>query len=85
MLEKIRKKVCIALCCLGIVVSFFVFGGHVVYAHGIESLQETNMSEGILRGDVIKTIYRMNNGHLQYRHWNATQGYWVEDHWITLE
>ena len=36
------------------------------------------------RGDVIQTKYRMHNGKLQYRHWNVTQGCWVEDHWITI-
>lgn len=34
--------------------------------------------------DHIIMKYRTLNGHLQCRRWNATQGYWVDPHWITL-
>lgn len=32
--------------------------------------------------DVIVLKMRVHNGRLQYRHWNETQGYWVEPYWI---
>lgn len=32
--------------------------------------------------DHIETKYRYHNGHVQYRRWNATQGYWVDPYWI---
>lgn len=35
--------------------------------------------------DEIVTKFRMLNGHLQYRRWNQTRGYWVDDYWITLK
>lgn len=39
---------------------------------------------GVERADVITIEYRLHNGKLQYRHWNATQGKWVEPDWIDL-
>ena len=32
----------------------------------------------------IITKYRMHNGKLQYRRWNATTGKWVDPYWINL-
>lgn len=34
------------------------------------------------RADVIKRIYRISHGVLQYRRWNQTRGYWVDPEWI---
>ena len=34
--------------------------------------------------DVIVLKTRIHNGVLQYRHWNETRGYWVEDDWTDL-
>ena len=34
--------------------------------------------------DVIILKTRIHNGVAQYRHWNETRGYWVEDDWIDL-
>ena len=34
--------------------------------------------------DVIVLKTRILNGVVQYRHWNETRGYWVEDDWIDL-
>ena len=34
--------------------------------------------------DEIVTKFRMLNGHLQYRRWNQTRGYWVDKKWIDL-
>ena len=33
------------------------------------------------QADVIEVKYRVNNGKLQYRRWNATRGYWVDSTW----
>lgn len=33
--------------------------------------------------DIIETkIRQAADGRLQYRHWNATRGYWIEPDWI---
>ena len=32
--------------------------------------------------DVIVLKTRVNNGKLQYRHWNQTKGCWVDPYWI---
>lgn len=34
----------------------------------------------------IETKYRFNptTGKVQYRRWNATEGYWVDPYWIDL-
>lgn len=42
-------------------------------------------SASVLRADVIETKYRVHNGVLQYRRWNKTHGYWVDDAWIDLK
>ena len=34
--------------------------------------------------DVIQRKYRMYNNKVQYRRWNATRGYWVDEDWIDL-
>ncbi len=34
--------------------------------------------------DVIVLKTRIHNGKAQYRHWNETRGYWVEDDWIDI-
>ena len=37
------------------------------------------------RADVVYWIYReLADGTLQKRRWNATRGYWVDPHWITV-
>lgn len=38
------------------------------------------------RADVVYWIYRtLSDGTVQKRRWNATRGYWVDPHWITVE
>lgn len=53
---------------------------------GATSIQsEGNSSEnGVITpyADEIIYYYRVNNGVLQYRRWNATRGYWVDANWI---
>lgn len=34
--------------------------------------------------DEIVIYTRVNNGKMQYRRWNATQGYWVDPYWKDL-
>lgn len=37
------------------------------------------------RADVVYWIYRtLADGTMQKRRWNATRGYWVDPHWITV-
>lgn len=33
------------------------------------------------QADVIEVKYRVHDGRLQYRRWNATRGYWVDSTW----
>lgn len=37
------------------------------------------------RADQITTEYRIHNGVLQYRRWNATKGVWVDPYWINCD
>lgn len=35
--------------------------------------------------DIIEVKFRRTvDGRVQYRHWNATRGYWIEPDWIDL-
>ncbi|MCR5105123.1 MAG: hypothetical protein K6B68_11870 [Eubacterium sp.] len=61
-----------------------IMNPHYVYAYNNEITQTAYANTELLRGDVIVTKYRLHNGYYQYRHWNETQGCWVEDHWITI-
>ncbi len=37
------------------------------------------------KADVVYWIYRtLADGTMQKRRWNATRGYWVDPHWITV-
>lgn len=36
----------------------------------------------VFSSDIIIYKYRVNNGRLQYRRWNDTQGKWVDNYWI---
>ena len=37
------------------------------------------------RADVVYWAYRvLSDGTIQKRRWNATRGYWVDDHWINV-
>lgn len=47
-----------------------------------ESISENNLD--VTRADVIETKYRVNNGVLQYRRWNASRNVWVDPYWIDL-
>lgn len=65
-----------------------------IFAMTVSPIQtvQANLSNGILRdssvairmqrADVIVKRIRVNNGVLQYRRWNETQGCWVDLDWI---
>lgn len=69
---------------IGVIAAIIMVGTVIpqrnVYADAIieEQSKENN------RADVIVTKYRLNNGVVQYRRWNETQGYWVDPEWINL-
>lgn len=76
-----RKKLVIAMLALGVVALApsvsEVKAAEVVSAPQVVAEDSTIMP----RADVIEVKYRMYNGKLQYRRWNATRGYWVDSAW----
>lgn len=56
----------------------------IVYAQSMMTHIDIQLYDSQTRGDVIEKKYRVYDGHYQYRHWNVTQGCWVEDHWINI-
>ena len=56
----------------------------IVYAQSMMTHIDTQLYDSQTRGDVIEKKYRVYDGHYQYRHWNVTQGCWVEDQWINI-
>lgn len=36
------------------------------------------------RSELIENKFRIHDGKLQYRRWNATYGYWMDPDWIDL-
>lgn len=60
--------------------------GMTVAANETTVIQETVATQDneARISDTIEMKYRTLNGHLQCRRWNATKGYWVDPHWITL-
>ena len=80
-----KKLLIVAAVCA----SLFVVGPTVnVSAAEVEQdVQEQSVQNDIgvaPCADEIVTKFRMLNGHLQYRRWNQTRGYWVDKHWINL-
>lgn len=66
---------------------FMIFSADVsnaqVVSDGYTSLNVED-TRAVERADVIIKQYRVHEGKLQYRHWNETQGEWVEPDWITI-
>lgn len=60
--------------------------GIIVGANETTAVQETEITqdEESRVSDHIVMKYRYLNGHLQYRRWNATQGYWVDPYWRNM-
>ena len=62
--------------------------GTVCFADEIEPVvavqEQVGETAETRAADYIEIIYRNNNGHLEYRRWNATKGYWVDPYWIRV-
>ena len=60
--------------------------GMTVGASETNMAQETDVVQDVEArvSDTIEMQYRYYNGHLQYRRWNATQGYWVDPYWRNM-
>ena len=50
------------------------------------SFVATNTAQEIMpmAEDDIETYYRLYNGKVQYRRWNATKNKWVDPYWIDM-
>lgn len=60
--------------------------GMTVGANEVNVIQDTETTQDVEEriSDHIEMKYRYHNGHLQYRRWNATQGYWVDPYWKNM-
>lgn len=60
--------------------------GMTVGANGMTVVQDAATIQDVESrvSDTIEMKYRYLNGHLQYRRWNATQGYWVDPYWRNM-
>ena len=76
---RIMKKKIIKF--LGILMIVTIAGsGMTAKADTIEKAIVTDST----KGDQIIIKYRISNGILQYRHWNASRNCWVEPDWINV-
>ena len=66
-----------------IMVLTVLFSSTVYAVPAIASVGETEEA-GTYSQDVVEYIYRVYNGVLQYRRWNATKGIWVDPAWINV-
>ena len=74
-----KKKIGIVLLALSLGIMGTTVTASEVAAIGSVSV----ISEETSRvSDLIETKYRYHNGHVQYRRWNSTKGYWVDPDWI---
>lgn len=74
-------------CVLVVGMFLMIFSANVSNVHAAENNYARVANEdtrAIARADVIEKKYRVYEGVLQYRHWNATQGRWVEPDWISI-
>lgn len=76
-----KKKLVIAMLALGLVA--LVPSVSEVKAAEVSSVPEVTTEDSTImpRADVIEVKYRIKDGRLQYRRWNATRGYWVDSEW----
>lgn len=66
---------------------FLIFSGDFSNVQLLENSYvscESENIENVQRADVIIIKFRVYEGVTQYRHWNETQGKWVEPDWITI-
>ena len=75
------KKVLIALSVSLVLVASTSVG---VSANEVVTVSTQTVDDSIEpRADIIETKYRLTpDGRLQYRRWNSTRGYWVDDKWL---
>lgn len=78
-----KKKLVISILALGLVTLAPV--ASEVKAAEVSPIPEvavtTESGTVMPQADVIEVKYRISNGHVQYRRWNATRGYWVDATW----
>lgn len=76
-----KKKLLVAMIALGMVA--FVPVVPEVEAAEVSSVSHVTVENETIMpiADVIEVKYRISNGHVQYRRWNATRGYWVDSEW----
>lgn len=76
-----RKKLVVAMLALGLVA--LAPSVSEVKAAEVPSVPQVTTEDSTIMptADVIEVKYRVNNGTLQYRRWNATRGYWVDSTW----
>lgn len=72
------KKVLVAIAAGVVILNTFNAASAVASA----ATYNTDNDVCVPYADEIETIWRANNGVLQYRRWNITRGYWVDPHWI---
>lgn len=60
--------------------------GMTVGANEVTVIQDAGTTQDVEEriSDHIEMKYRYYNGHVQYRRWNATQGYWVDPYWRNM-
>lgn len=76
-----KKKLVVAMIALGLVA--IVPSVSEVKAAEVSSVPEVTTEDSTVMptADVIEVKYRIYDGKLQYRRWNATRGYWVDSTW----
>lgn len=61
----------------------FILGSFLITAFPINTFAYTEDYTAVLRiSDQIIIRYRVYEGRLQYRRWNATDGEWLDPEWI---
>lgn len=76
-----KRKIAILILTMSVVnIGMTVGANEVTVIQDMEATQD--VEERI--SDHIEMKYRYHDGHLQYRRWNATQGYWVDPYWRNM-
>ncbi len=77
------KKVFACICACACLMASFALPAYAADSAPASS-NASQTQAGTARIDVIVTIYRLNNGVVQYRRWNETRDCWVDPDWIDL-
>ncbi len=75
-----KAKITSCLLSLTLLFSVFITGDVNVYA----AQPPVNETASTRATDILETKYRIYNGKLQYRRWNATLGCWYDPLWMDL-